>query len=790
MKVTINWLKDYLKFDFNLDEMLAKLTMHGIEVETIEKITPSFTDVVTAKILSIKAHPKADNLKVCEVFNGKDKLQIVCGASNMQVNDAVLLANINSSVSGKKIEKAKIREVESFGMLCSEKDLQIGFDNTGLRILPSNTEIGRKFHELVSLSDIVVDLGITPNRGDCLSIRGVAREIAATYGKKITPRSLGNSVKGKNDFNVYVSDAKACSCYGGAIIHNVKVRKSDFDLIYRLYLVGIRSINNIVDITNFILWDTGQPMHAFDLDKLKDNQINVRYAKNGEKILTLDGVTHELKSSHLVIADKSRPVALAGVMGGEDTSVDDNTKKIFFESACFNPVDVRKTSKELGIASDSSYRFERGIDIEEIPNSLLMACKMSEEIAGAAIINSGINLDNYKVNRREIPLRLERCSKILGFNLKSSEIADILGRIDISKVSDTNYSIPGYRNDVEREIDLIEEISRVYGYEKIPLNPEIVQINYKEENKKIKLRDKIRTALIKIGLNEVINYSFVSENDIVCLDGFIEYPKMPNKLANPLSPDQGVMRNSLIPGLIKNFVNSNNYKIQDIKFFEIGAVFPGMEEIKDSQLSQDDHFAMIIGEKKSRDFVGSESRNYDFYDLKGLIDELFTLLNIKVKYATIKSKFFSQCCIVSADSCILGVMGEADSSIVKNYDSKAQIFACEFSIEKIINIFNNQIKYSQINRLPFIMEDISFIADEKVSHDDIKNIILQVDNHILENIYIFDIFKGKNIPKGKKSMAYSLTYRDSGKTLTIDEVNKVHNKIKEELKVKLGVEIR
>ncbi|OVE73684.1 phenylalanine--tRNA ligase subunit beta [bacterium B13(2017)] len=773
MKVSLNWLQEYFDFEVNVEEMLTNLPMVGLEVESVTSIDPMLSNVVTAKILSISDHPNADNLKVCKVHDGKENLQIVCGANNIRVGQIAPLA---------KVETAKIRDIDSYGMLCSEKELQLGYDESGVLIFPDNIEIGKSIKEFYHLTDTIIDIGITPNRGDCLSVRGIAREVAASFNKKCKYRILPPVINQEHNFFVNIINKELCPVYGGAIIHDVNITKSPFDLRYKLFLTGIRPINNIVDITNFILIDIGQPMHAFDLDKLQGEEIQVRLAKENETILTLDGIDRHLSMKDLIIADNNSPIAVAGVMGGELTSVDEKTRRIFFESAFFNPLTVRKTSKRLNLVSESSYRFERGVDPYAISDSLLLACEMSTNFASAKIINSEINLKEFVYPKKTIMLRTERCNKLLGIDLNDNEIENLLGKIEVIKDKNNSFIIPGFRNDLDREVDLIEDVARIYGYVNIPENNEEITVQYKDHALLFDFKKQIRELMVRLGLSETINYSFVSSNDILNIDNFVISSDNGYVIENPLSPEQSIMRNSLIPGLLMNFVNSNNYKVSDIKIFELGAVF--------HDVNQREHLAIVQGGKILKSYLDEKEREFDFYDIKGMIEELFYMLNIPIEYKSIQNSMINYGYSVICDGKIIGVFGELTREFLKKYSCKERIFFGEFNIEDLLLFKNDKKKFVPICRFPFIIEDISFIIDENIKHKDIVEIILNKKIHILEKISIFDIYKGKNIPDGKKSVAYSITYRNRNGTLLLEEVNKIHESIKKDLKEKLNAKLR
>jgi len=665
MKVSLKWLKEYLDFDATLDDISHKLTMVGIEVESTYVIKPIFSSVVVAEIISIKAHPDADKLSCCLVSDGLEQYDIVCGAKNMQVGDLVPFAKVGAIIGDLEIRQAKLRGVTSQGMLCSEKELNVGYDDKGLFILPKDLKVGTPLEEGFDLEDVILDLGITPNRGDCLSVRGVARELAAAFNKKCIYRKLLTFEDQDTVFNVNINNTPLCLAYGGAIIENITVAESPFALRYKLFLSGVRAINNIVDITNYVLLDIGQPMHAFDLDKLKSNEINVRMATAKETIKTLDGEIRALDEKDLVIADKSRAVAIAGVMGGYDTLVDESTKRIFFESAAFNASSIRKTSSRLNLASESSYRFERGTDLNAIKESLALASEQVISYAGGSVVTASINIRSLEAAKTEVPLRLKRNNDLLGLDLSQEQVDEILKKIEIERNSSgTGFHIPTYRNDLEREVDLIEEVARGYGYDNLPVNDETVDMRFQRDDDMFTFRKSVASIMVNLGLSEAINYSFVQKDDLLSIAEVAIVPGSPYTLANPLNEELSVMRNSLLPSLIRNFVNSSKYSLVDIKLFELGAVFPFAYNKDDDYSNQVDHLGIVLGGKNSPSFLGDEGREFDFFDIKGIISEFLESLNIQFNILKIETDITSLCCNVTVNDISVGVLGEFSSSFL------------------------------------------------------------------------------------------------------------------------------
>jgi phenylalanyl-tRNA synthetase beta chain len=709
----------------------------------------------------------------------------------MNPEDVVPFAREGAVLEGRRVEKKTIRGVESAGMLCSEKELGIGVDHSGLLVLPPDTQPGTPLEKILELDDVVMDLGITPNRGDCLSVRGVAREAAAAFGKTCVSRKIPVFENASAEVGVRVEDPELCPVYGGAVLENLTLRPSPFSLRYRLFLIGIRPINNIIDITNFVLADLGQPMHAFDIDTLCGKCLVVRRAVSGETLRMLDGVDRELDASDLVIADSEKPVALAGIMGGEPTAVNGKTRTVFLESAFFRPARVRSTSNRLGVKSESSYRFERGTDIGAIPESLRMASDLAARMGGARVVHAAVNLERFEPAPRTVEMRTGHCRKVLGENIGEDRIREVLSRIGIESMKGQRYRVPTFRHDLEREIDLVEEVARLHGYGRIPENTEVIEVGLVPENPVVQVRHRFRTICAASGLLEAVNYSFVGTDDLVSMEPLVSVPKRPWTLANPLTPDQAVMRNSLFSGLARNHVHSRNYRIPDLALFEVGGVF--REALTDSAKlprSQTDHGAFILGGKISKAGFDVSESTFDFFDAKGVVHSLFDRLGIDIEVRPVENAVFEKGFGVFAGEACLGCFGVVSVSLAKKYASKDSLYYGEFSLEAMARHFRQDSRYTPVPRFPFIREDMSFLVDDHVTHESILRVIENKKIPILENVSIFDIFKGKNIPKGKKSVAYSLTYRDPDSTLTSEDVKRRHEEIKKELSKALNAEFR
>jgi len=578
----LSWLKEYVDIDISPHELADKLTMAGLEVESLEYMGEGLEDLIVAQIVDINPHPNAQKLVLCNVTDGSKQYKIVCGATNMSVNDKVVLARPGTSLppgnrfpEGLMIKTTKIRGELSEGMLCSEVEMGIGEDEEGIVIVPASKEIGKAIIDELGLDDYVIEFGIPPNRPDCLSVIGIAREVAAVLGTKVKYPKLGFSEEGENIeklAKVEVLDSEGCLRYACRVITDVKITASPYWLKNRLERSGIRSINNIVDITNYVLLELGQPLHAFDYDLIAENRIKVRAAKNREVIETLDGVKRELTDEDLLICDAVKPIALAGVMGGSSTEVSEKTINVLIESAFFNPIRIRRTSKRNNLKSDSSYRFERKVDINGVVNALDRASELMNEIAGGTISKGRIDVYPNEIRTSEVKLSTKRVNDLLGTDIKPKEIKLIMGRLDIEAKQahgdEISFKIPSFRVDITRDIDLIEELARHYGYNRIPLSlPSVAMTADGLKQKKVR-ENRLKQIFMSNGFLEVINYSF-EDPEILSLFNL----SRPLKILNPITREGSVLRTSLLSGILRNISGNLKHRVQDIRIFEIGRVY-------------------------------------------------------------------------------------------------------------------------------------------------------------------------------------------------------------------------
>ena len=625
MNVTLNWLKAYIDFEFSATELADRLTMLGVEVESVKQLGAELDGVVVGSVSSIRPHPNADKLVLCQVDIGEtEELQIVCGAPNVREGMLAPVATIGATLpAGFTIKRARLRGETSHGMLCSEKELGLSEDAAGLMELPTDTPLGISLSEALGLDDIVFELEITPNRPDCLSMIGVAREIRAETGNTLKLPQVDfneNETDIRETTSVTIEAPDLCPRYAARVIRGVKVGQSPAWLKHRLEAVGIGVINNIVDITNFVLMEYGQPLHAFDYHKLTENRIVVRRATAGENITTLDEVARELTPDMLVIADAEKPVALAGIMGGYDSEIIETTADVLLESAYFNPSGIRATAKALGISTEASYRFERGADPGAVLAALDRAAQLIAELAGGSICKGIVDVYPGEQPLRQIQLRPERVNFILGTALDTSEMVQILSDLGFdvkaNGTGDYHVTVPTFRSDLTREIDLIEEVARVYGYDNIPTTLPKGDIPVPAPNPSTEVRKRIKHFLFAAGMMEAINYSFCDPNcfdkirftdDDPCRDAL--------KLRNPLSPEMSVLRTTLIPSLLENAQHNRNHQIDTIALFEIGSVFT-----RNGAQKEPERVTGILAGQIGDGVYSNPYREPDFYDIKGLVE--------------------------------------------------------------------------------------------------------------------------------------------------------------------------
>ena len=782
MKFSVNWLREFVESPPSIDALAELLTMSGVEIEAIEKRSADFDRVVVAQIIESKPHPNADRLTVCVVDDGSGtKRQIVCGAKNYKVDDKVPLALPGAELTGGlKIRASKLRGVESEGMLCSPKELGVAEDAAGLLILSPNAKIGAPVRDLFP-ADTMLDVEITPNRGDLLSHFGLAREIAALTNKGLVGQSLQLPSKSAGDApalqkkGITISALRECPFYSVRRIENVKVEPSPDWLRAKIESVGIRSINNVVDVSNFVMLELGQPTHAFDADKLS-GAINVRLAREGEKFLALDGKTYALTPENLVIADDERAVGIAGVMGGEESGVTESTRNVLLESAYFLPASIRRTARELNLPSDASYRFERGVDPEMILPAATRVTELICEVAGATSAPTVAVAGELPPDPPDVSLRYEGLDQLLGIHIEPTTADGILTRFGLTKsdsASHPRWKIPSYRRDLQREVDLIEEIIRAHGIEKIPSADRSRFTPLSEADRNFDFETKLRRDLIALGLTEARTSSLIARSEVAKTNGAIE-------LRNPLSEDHVALRTSLIAGLLGAVARNIRAGAERIALFEIGNTFAPPTGQQQRKLA----IALCGQVTSGTDWRGAKKRQLDFFDLKGALNAVGAFefrRSIQPSFVLMAEIFYQ------TDR--IGYGGQLSVTT----SATAPVLVAEIDLARIAQTKEDAKPFKEIDRYPEVTRDIAMFVGPKVTHAEILAAIASANEPLLEKVELFDLFMendGKGMPEMKKSLAYSLTYRDKNRTLTSEEVSAVHARIRERLRNDVGAELR
>jgi len=801
MLASLKWLKEYVEIRISPAELVDKLTMVGLEVESMRERSPSFRNIVVAKILSVKHHPQADKCFLCEVTTGDTTYPVVCGAGNIRSGNVVPFAKVGAVIpGGYTIRSSKIRGEISEGMLCSEEELGIGDDSTGIMILPGNLPIGKDLSEALDLTDVVLDIAITPNRSDCLSIIGIAREIAAITGSNFRYPDINvteNDEDIKKITSVHILDPDLCPRYSARIIKNVAIGPSPLWMRQRLEAVGLRAINNIVDVTNYVMMELGQPLHAFDFRFLEEGRIVVRRPLSGETFVSLDEKERILETDTLMICDGVKPVAIAGIMGGLNSEVKEDTETILLESAYFDPISTRKSSKWLGMNTDAAFRFGRGVDPEGVVNASARAAQLMAEISGGTVCKGCIDEYPQKVKKaKDIPLRVKRVNDILGTDIKDAEIVKILKSLNMKICEDTNghyrATPPTYRVDIEREIDLIEEVARFHGYDRIPVTlPPGSSVTVTKDHKEI-VRKRLREILQGSGYSEIITFSFISPGslDMLGLPAGDDRRKIV-KIRNPLTEDQSVMRTTLVSNLLETMKKNANAGCFDLKVFEIGRVFFHQRE---GELPKDKNmFGCLISGMLDNNIWLSKTST-DFYDLKGCVENIFD--GLKILNGEFRSDYREtflhpgKSCGIYVDKRCIGFLGEVHPDVLLKMDLKNKVYVSEIDMDLLADCFTGDVCYKELPRFPSVVRDVAFVVGEDLEADKMLNIARDMGKELLEKVSVFDVYSGKSITQGNKSVGLRFIYRAPERTLTDDEVSQVHSGIVKHIVDLTGAKIR
>lgn len=818
MKVSLKWLNEYIDVPDDLKEFCDRLDLTGTEVEGIEKLGDNFDNIVTGQIVVKEKHPDADTLWVTKVDVGTynvneegnpEPLQIVCGAQNFKQGDHVVVALIGAMLPGDfKIKKSKLRGVTSHGMNCSQRELGLGQDHDGIMILPEDAPIGVPFAEYMKLGDTVLDLEPTPNRPDCLSMTGVAREVGAMYQRdwRMPERALVESDELASDLvGITIDDQDRCPRYTARVIKDVKVGPSPDWLVERVTAAGARSINNIVDATNYILFELGQPLHAFDFDQLDPEggkaHIIVRAAEEGEKFTTLDEEARTLKSDMTVIATPKRAVALAGVMGGLDSEVTDDTTTILLEAATFSTAHTSRTSRNLGLISEASMRYERGVDDHAITRNADLAAALIAELSGGTVCKGLVDEWPAPTQPIELEFRTQRFCDMVGATIEDAFIEDALTRLGCTvKPHNTPGTLrivaPTFRPDLEREVDLYEEVLRLYGMDKVPSTMPAGRGRVGRRSiaeQKIQI---IHSTLRASGLNETMTYSFAEPQEVNEFpQGEGGNPALAVELINPLNAEQSIMRQSIIPGLLSSVSYNLHRGTANIQLYEIGATFFAREGKKAPKEKQS--VSGVLAGSMHRPGWNVDSLEFDFFDGKGIIESLARELAIpKLRFKVLEPELKpylqpGRIAQVLSGGTVLGWVGEVHPTVAHNYEIDTAVVAFDLDLDALIKASQPARPYVEIPSFPAVEMDAAFVVDEAVTHEKMMQVMQSAGGTLLEKVALFDIYRDEEkLGAGKKSMAYAFTYRAADKTLTSEEVDKAHERLIKKVQGATGAEIR
>ncbi|MGD0843033.1 MAG: phenylalanine--tRNA ligase subunit beta [Geobacteraceae bacterium] len=801
MIVTYNWLKEFVDFDLAPADLADLLTMLGLEVEGLASCGEGMDSVVVAVVEEKIQHPDADKLSLCKVNNGREVLDIVCGARNFQVGDKVALAQIGTVLPGDfKIKRSKIRGAESWGMLCSEKELGLSEESAGIMVLPKESRLGVPLFEALGLKDTIMEIGLTPNRADCLSIIGVAREIAAKLGVPVkypghVVEEEGADIAGLAA--VIVEDAQLCPRYCARYISGCKIGPSPRWLVNRLKSAGLRSINNVVDVTNYVLMEYGHPLHAFDFDRLAGGKIIVRRAAEGERFTTLDSQERILNASDLTIRDNEKAVALAGIMGGENSEISAESTNILLEGAYFNPSSTRLTSKRLGLHTDASHRFERGTDINILIRAIDRAASLIAELAGGRVAKGVLDIYPKKFASRKITARVDTINRILGLHMTGEAIRRIFQNLEfiVETVEPGLFEVgvPSFRVDIEREIDLVEEIARLNGFENIPVTMPKARVFSDLPPRHQRLEKRLRNLLADQGFNEVINFSFIAPGlfDKLLLDAD-DRRRITVKLRNPLVEEQSVMRTTLLPSLLETAARNISFREMNQRIFELRRVYLPKQgqELPFEPL----YLAGLLTGRRETEGWNQENYPVDFFDAKGTLENIFSDFKVAdlVYSAENPEKYYhpGKACNIFLGNELTGTIGELHPDVLVNFGIEQSVYYFEINFERLVTLSREISAVSPPSRFPDSIRDIAMLIADDVSFMTVYESVNSLKIKEIEDVGIFDLYKGEHIPPGQKSIAIRVRYRAQNKTLTDDEVSRFHERVISHLTNELKVSIR
>ncbi len=801
MLISLNWLREYVDCPLAPQELGDRLTMAGLELEALWHRYPYLKDVITVRIDAVEPHPNADRLSICSVSNGSKMYKVVCGAPNVRNGEIAPLATAGAELPGGTVCEAVVRGESSQGMLCSEKELGLGDDQSGIWVLPADTPVGVALDTVLGIDDMLMGIGITPNRGDCLSMIGIAREVAAICGNSVKYPATYVEETGppiEESTSVTIDDPEGCPRYSARLIRGVKIGPSPDWLRSRIEAVGMRSINNIVDVTNFIMIELGQPLHAFDFNRLREHRIVVRKAAAGEKFTTLDGTERDLPEGAVMICDGAGPVAIGGIMGGLNSEISPDTMDVLIESAYFQPNSIRKTSRRLGLKTESSYRFERGTDPEGVLRALDRAARLMRDVAGGTVSAGRIDAYPRPHTAPVLTLRVDSTNGFLGTSLTGPEMKKILESIEmrVDEIDGEGKILrvipPSFRGDITREVDLAEEVARLSGYDSIPVTSPTGAIESAPLDSHQKARRDLKRMLAGAGFFEVINYSFISQEAIKKLrlpeaDPLVETVR----LKNPLSDEQAVMRTSLMPGLLQNAQYNFDRRNENVRIFELSKVFlPGKGELL---ANEPHHIAGLMAGARVAQLIYSSGEEIDYTDIKGAVESILEFF--RIEGARFRAEelppwldpYSSASVYIGSER--IGELGRAHQEVEEAFDLRRPVFLFRLDFDRLFELSGPSSSFKGLPKFPAVVRDMALVADQGLPVEKPLDYISSINEPLLESVEIFDIFRSEQLGD-KKSVGYRLTYRAADRSLTDEEINTVHDKMVKKVVEKFGVSLR
>jgi phenylalanyl-tRNA synthetase beta chain len=800
MKATIQWLSDFVDIDLEVHKLADLMTMSGFEVEAVQRLGEGLENILVGEVIEAGPHPTTEGLTVCQVTTGRSPVTIVSSAPNIRVGIKAPLALPGVRLPGGiEVGKRAFGGVESVGVLLAEDEMALTADHSGIMELEPTAATGRPITEAMDLTDWLLDVGVTPNRADCLSIIGLAREISALTSVPLKKRKITIVEEGpdiKTLASVDVIDADLCPRYTARVVQNITIGKSPFWMRLRLKRLDLRDISNVVDITNYVMLEYGQPMHAFDYSLLQGNRIVVKRAAKGETFYTLDAVERVLNEDVLMICDGQRPVGIAGVMGGANSEIQGDTTDVLLEAAYFHPPSIRRTAKKLGLPSEAAFRFERGVDPVGLVDAANRAAELVRDLAGGVIARGMIDIVGPIPLPKPVTIRTARTRKIMGFDISTKESKEFLTRLQLEVQAETDDSVtalpPPFRMDLEREIDLIEEVARLKGFDRIPETLPEIGMDYSERSPIRTLTQRVSEVMLSEGFNEVITYSFIGSDLLEKLELPKDDPRRTAiKLANPMNEDMASMRTTLVPSIIKTCVTNINYLNYDVRIFETARVF---SPNKKGLPTENEHLCALISGKRYPRQWGMPAGDVDFFDIKGIWETVVDKLGfLEIEYIDTNDYPYldaEQSCAIMSGNVPVGYMGRIGSKVMKSFDLGRDAYILEANLSALVGRSARDFAFRSVSRFPSVLRDISMVVGGSLTSKKIIEAICGAGDSLIKDVTIFDVYQGKQIQEDKKSLALTVRYQSEDRTLTDDEVNVVHGRVLDVLKKKLDVQIR